>query len=122
MFGEFFNPRSQKPLRVSELIGTFNRREPRTAEDEDEAAVKQRRRASLNLQFAPSTAVMSDTEKSEKWLKAQRRKSTSSLLSNNIENLKIQEQVKQRSIRFFYFMPNQTQCKTFFAFYLRLKN
>ena len=96
MFGEFFNPRLQKPLRVSELIGTFNRREPRTAEDEDEAAVKQRRRASLNLQFAPSTAVMSDTEKSEKWLKAQRRKSTSSLLSNNIENLKIQEQVKQR--------------------------
>ena len=28
-----------------------------------------------------------------KWLKAQRRKSASSILSNNIENLKIQEQV-----------------------------
>ena len=41
--------RSQKPLRVSELIGTFNRREP-VSEDETEAAVKQRRRASLNIQ------------------------------------------------------------------------
>ena len=84
--------RSQKPLRVSELIGTFNRREPAN-EDESEVAVKQRRRASLNIQFDP-TIIMTDSEKAEsKWLKAQRRKSTSSLLSNNIENLKIQEQV-----------------------------
>ena len=93
-----FNPsqeldkiRSQKPLRVSELIGTFNRREP--VGDESDAEVKQRRRASLNIQFDP-TIIMSESEKAEsKWLKAQRRKSTSSLLSNNIENLKIQEQV-----------------------------
>ena len=88
--------RSQKPLRVSELIGTFNRREP-VNEDESEAAVKQRRRASLNIQFDP-TSILAEAENenkssNEKWLKAQRRKSASSILSNNIENLKIQEQV-----------------------------
>ena len=86
--------RSQKPLRVSELIGTFNRREP-VSEDETEAAVKQRRRASLNIQFDPSSILAENENKTsnEKWLKAQRRKSASSILSNNIENLKIQEQV-----------------------------
>ena len=86
--------RSQKPLRVSELIGTFNRREP-VSEDETEAAVKQRRRASLNIQFDPSSILTENENKTtnEKWLKAQRRKSASSILSNNIENLKIQEQV-----------------------------
>lgn len=87
--------RSQKHLRVTELIGTFNR--SKTPETEDEAAVKQRRRASLQIQFdSPAFAQLSSSDKDEsQWLKAQRRKSTSSLLSNNIENLKIQEQITE---------------------------
>ena len=69
--------------------------EKRECEDETEAAVQQRRRASLNIQFDPSSILAENENKTgnEKWLKAQRRKSASSILSNNIENLKIQEQV-----------------------------
>lgn len=40
--------RSQKHLRVTELIGTFNRNKP--TESEEDSAVKQRRRASLQIQ------------------------------------------------------------------------
>lgn len=47
------------------------------------------------LQYdSPVLGQLSPTDKAEnQWLKAQRRKSTSSILTNNIENLKIQEQI-----------------------------
>jgi hypothetical protein len=48
----------------------------------------------LNRQFDPTSILAENEAKADaKWLKAQRRKSASSILSNNIENLKIQEQV-----------------------------
>lgn len=93
---------SQKPLRVSELIGTFDRRgsdDGVSSISPEMAEVKQRRRGSLQIQIDPAalgqlakTAEEAERKKRNEE-KLQRRKSTSSLLSNNIENLKIQEQI-----------------------------
>merc|ERR1712088_1233160 len=65
--------RSQKPFKISELIGTFDKRPDDNVNSEESAE---------------------DLEKKkEAMLKTQRRKSTPTLLSNNLETMKIQDQI-----------------------------
>ena len=96
--------RSQKPFKISELIGTFDKRPDDNVNSEesakDLAALKQQRRGSLQIQFGPGDTLgqlakaAEDLEKKkEAMLKTQRRKSTPTLLSNNLETMKIQDQI-----------------------------
>ena len=96
---------SQKPLRVSKLIGTFDKSEndesiTQSGNDSSKnmTALKKRRRGSLQIQF--NEGILKDlanageeARKREAKEKEQRRKSTSSILMRNIENLKIQDKI-----------------------------
>jgi len=96
---------SQKPLRVSKLIGTFDKSGneessgagPNNA-SKDLAALKRKRRGSLQIQL--NEGILKDlakagdeARKKEAKEKEQRRKSTSSILLRNIENMKIQDKI-----------------------------
>merc|ERR1712051_251071 len=96
---------SQKPLRVSKLIGTFDKSENDESitqsgneSSKNMTALKKRRRGSLQIQF--NEGILKDlanageeARKREAKEKEQRRKSTSSILMRNIENLKIQDKI-----------------------------
>jgi len=94
--------RTLKPIRITELIGTFDRRPSAPCEvatPDELALLKQKRRGSLQIHLDPSdigqlTKAAEDREarKKEALLKSQRRKSTpSSLLSSNLDSLKIED-------------------------------
>jgi len=94
--------RTLKPIRITELIGTFDRRPSAPCEvatPEELALLKQKRRGSLQIHLDPSdigqlTKAAEDREarKKDALLKSQRRKSTpSSLLSSNLDSLKIED-------------------------------
>jgi hypothetical protein len=99
--------RTKTPLRVSELIGTFDRRGSDaggteggpSAMDADMAALKQRRRGSLQIHLDPTAmgqlakAAEEAKRKRDALVKSQRRKSTSTLLTSTIEGLKISDQI-----------------------------
>ena len=96
---------SQKPLRVSKLIGTFDKSGNevpvyQTVNDtqNDLTALKRRRRGSLQIQLNEGILkdlanVGEEARKKEAKEKEQRRKSTSSILMRNIENMKIQDKI-----------------------------
>jgi len=94
--------RTLKPIRITELIGTFDRRPSAPCEvatPDELALLKQKRRGSLQIHLDPSdigqlTKAAEDREarKKESLLKLQRRKSVpSSLLSSNLDSLKIED-------------------------------
>ena len=96
---------SQKPLRVSKLIGTFDKSGTDGSScagsnntSNDLAALKRKRRGSLQIQL--NEGILKDlakagdeARKKEAKEKEQRRKSTSSILMRNIENMKIQDKI-----------------------------
>ena len=96
---------SQKSLRVSKLIGTFDKsgNDDYTYQGQsdpscDLEALKRKRRGSLQIQL--DVGVLKDlanageeARKKEAKEKEQRRKSTSSILMRNIENMKIQDKI-----------------------------
>lgn len=89
--------RTLKPIRITELIGTFDKRGPDGSSAEDIAALKQQRRGSLQIHLDDITGQLATqplTELKEvALLKSQRRKSTpsnvllASSLSHQIENI-----------------------------------
>ena len=96
--------RTLKPIRITELIGTFDRRpsvpgEVHASDADELALLKQKRRGSLQIHLDASdigqlTKAAEDREmrKKEALLKSQRRKSTpSNLLSSNLDSLKIED-------------------------------
>ena len=96
---------SQKPLRVSKLIGTFDKSgnevpayQTISNTQNDLTALKRKRRGSLQIQLNEGILkdlanVGEEARKKEAKEKEQRRKSTSSILMRNIENMKIQDKI-----------------------------
>ena len=104
--------RSLKPIRISELIGTFDNKtpgimvpetDPTMDVEQDLALIKQKRRGSLQIHLEAgeigqlaNAAEQREAKRQEALLKSQRRKSTpSNLLSNssNLEAFKIEDQI-----------------------------
>jgi len=98
---------SQKPLRVSKLIGTFDKsgncenayqEVHKSHSANDLEALKRKRRGSLQIQLNENilkdlASAGEEARKKEAKEKEQRRKSTSSILMRNIENMKIQDKI-----------------------------
>jgi len=93
--------RSLKPIRITELIGTFDGKLKSTAMEQAEAdnlkALKQKRRGSLQIQLDPSDIGKLAKAAEENKLKSQRRKSTPLLrnLEDQIDNILNLEQEKK---------------------------
>lgn len=96
--------RSQRPIKISELIGNFEgstAAEAAASEAAELGALKAKRRNSLQINLDPITlSDLEDVEAKRKkelaLLKVQRRKSTPTLLTSTIESLKIGHDLKDQ--------------------------